>query len=143
MSLSKKQIDDTGTTVKYGSEPETKEVFLKSPKPSPEDFVQAAKAEQVYYILGKEPILYLKVPLKDIELDSEVVFRVCKYEGVDKLPLMLSKHLKIPEKLGTYRVIEMLGRGAFTMVYLAEDTTSLIGHKVALKIPINRRGSVK
>ncbi|RMG22397.1 MAG: hypothetical protein D6732_25910 [Methanobacteriota archaeon] len=47
--------------------------------------------------------------------------------------------LTIPERIGPYKILDELGRGAFTVVCLAEDSSSLINRKVALKIPFQKK----
>ncbi|MFO0950041.1 MAG: serine/threonine-protein kinase [Isosphaeraceae bacterium] len=40
--------------------------------------------------------------------------------------------------LGPYRVVDKIGQGAFGAVFLAEDTVSVTGRRVALKVPLRQ-----
>jgi serine/threonine-protein kinase len=50
--------------------------------------------------------------------------------------LHITATLGIPRRLGSYEIERELGRGGFSVVYLAKDMTSAIGRKVALKFPL-------
>jgi serine/threonine protein kinase len=42
-------------------------------------------------------------------------------------------------KMGPFKIIDMIGQGTFGEVYLAEDTKSVLGTRVALKLPKQQR----
>jgi serine/threonine protein kinase len=51
------------------------------------------------------------------------------------LPEGVRREIRQGTQIGPYKIVTRLGEGAFGSVYLAEDTQSMLGTRVALKIP--------
>jgi serine/threonine protein kinase len=47
----------------------------------------------------------------------------------------IQKKIRKGASLGPYRIIDLIGEGSFGCVYLAEDAESMLGTRVALKVP--------
>jgi len=65
---------------------------------------------------------------------------VLRYEGSLSFLKRIFDHTEPPKRLGSYEILGELGRGHFTIVYLAKDTTSLMEKLVALKVPFRQGG---
>lgn len=122
---------------KKPSVPPTAEIFPRNPKPLSEDFISLVKGKALPE-QKKIGSVDFRVDLYSTILEPDLLGRLHRYLGVDKLPASLSEHLDIPKELGNYEIIREIGRGAFSLVCLARDKTSWLERKLALKIPIRQ-----
>jgi serine/threonine protein kinase len=63
-----------------------------------------------------------------------------KLDGNVRSPTAQVPHAKIPETIGRYRIIKLLGKGGFGLVFLDQDDQ--LSRPVALKVPHTNRVSV-
>jgi serine/threonine protein kinase len=55
--------------------------------------------------------------------------------AADAGPAPVHKSIRRDSRLGPYQILDIIGEGTFGTVYLAQDTQSMLGTRVALKIP--------
>ncbi|MBD3340217.1 MAG: protein kinase [Candidatus Lokiarchaeota archaeon] len=117
----------------------TSEIFPKNNKPTADEIIETVKA-----LLAPKPIdiksdnIYIEAFFSKLSISRDTHERLDHYikdAGISTLPTKVGGNIKVPNKLLTYEKIKELGQGAFTIVWLAQDSSSWLERKVVLKIP--------